>query len=226
MVSQASSQTSESSTSTTSTTYLPHSLSFLIANFQSFITVKLDSSNYFDWKTQVENALKATSLFHFVDGSSLVPSPSLDDTSGVRTPNLEFANWNTVDRMLLSCLVAMLTPLVLPHVFEQNWNNGVVLGLYQRDHTEIGCIRQNLNYRPPAFSQFGRPCGSPRSAQPSPTQALVVTPDCMGYYGTLASPSFSQEFSQPFQGFPQGNSKQIQGFLRGSHSSLGIMLST
>lgn len=100
----------------TSTVYLPPFLSFLIANFQSFITIKLDSSNYFAWKTQVENALKATSLFHFVDRSGPIPSPSLVDISGVQTPNPEFVAWNTVDRMLLSCLVATLTPPILPHV--------------------------------------------------------------------------------------------------------------
>lgn len=31
-------------------------------------------------------------------------------------PNPQFAAWNTVDRMLLSCLVATLTPPILPHV--------------------------------------------------------------------------------------------------------------
>lgn len=116
MATQPSSMASQASTSTTSTAYLPPSLAFLIANFQSFITIKLDSSNYFAWKTQVENALKATSLFHFVDGSRPTPPPCLVDASGVQTPNTEFASWTTVDRMLLSCLIATLTPSILPHV--------------------------------------------------------------------------------------------------------------
>lgn len=43
----------------------------------------------------------------------------------------------------------------------------------------------------------------------------------MGYYGTPASPSLSQEFSQPFQGFPQGNSHQHQTFPPGFSQPFG-----
>ncbi|KAF7114867.1 hypothetical protein RHSIM_RhsimUnG0073400 [Rhododendron simsii] len=96
--------------------YLPASLTFLIANFQSFITIKLESSNYFAWKSQVENALKATSLFAFADGSYEIPPPETQDTSGNTIPNPNFVRWQTIDRMLLSCLMATLTPSILPHV--------------------------------------------------------------------------------------------------------------
>ncbi|KAF7124517.1 hypothetical protein RHSIM_Rhsim12G0142100 [Rhododendron simsii] len=96
--------------------YLPNSLSFLIANFQSFVTIKLENSNYFAWKTQIENALKATDLFGYVDGSIEIPASKITDSSGHQTLNVAFTQWNTIDRMLLSCLIATLTPSILPHV--------------------------------------------------------------------------------------------------------------
>lgn len=46
----------------------------------------------------------------------MIPTSHIVDTSGNKVPNPEFSRWNTVDRMLLSCLIATLTPPILPHV--------------------------------------------------------------------------------------------------------------
>lgn len=121
------SQSATDSTSGSSLSSLPPTLTFLISNFQSFVTIRLESSNYFAWKTQVENALKANELFDFVDNSLIIPASHSLDTNGVKIPNPEFTNWITVDRMLLSCLIATLTPSVLPHIVGSNhtfqfWN--------------------------------------------------------------------------------------------------------
>lgn len=123
---------SSSTVSQSSTSYLPESLTFLIANFQSFITVKLETSNYFAWKTQVENALKATGLFDFIDGSGGVPPTHVVDSSGNKITNPDFAKWNTVDRMLLSCLIATLTPSVLPHVVGSDYTFQLWLKLEEK----------------------------------------------------------------------------------------------
>lgn len=112
----SSSSTSSTSASSSSSTYLPNSLAFLISNFQSFVTIKLENSNYFAWKTQIENALKATDLFGYVDGTVVIPPTHLVDSSGVKTLNPDLAQWNTIDRMLLSCLIATLTPSILPYI--------------------------------------------------------------------------------------------------------------
>lgn len=105
-----------SSTLSPSAEYLPPSLAFLIANFQSFITVKLESSNYFAWKSQVENALKANSLFEYTAGTLEIPPSEIVNESGTKIPNPAFILWQTIDRMLLSCLMATLTSSILPHV--------------------------------------------------------------------------------------------------------------
>lgn len=102
--------------SSSSTEYLPQTLTFLIANFQSFISIKLDSSNYFAWKTQVETALRANSLFEFATGSHIVPSVETLDSAGNKIPNPDYVKWDIVDRMLLSCLIGTLTPSILPHI--------------------------------------------------------------------------------------------------------------
>lgn len=99
-----------------STEYLPASLSFLIANFQSFVTVKLDSSNYFAWKTQIENALIANSLFDYATGLVQVPDSEIEDPTGNKVSNPAFEKWGTIDRMLMSCIIATVTPSVLPHI--------------------------------------------------------------------------------------------------------------
>lgn len=76
--------------STSSTEYLPPSLAFLIANFQSFVTVKLESSNYLTWKVQIENALKAIFLFEYASGTIDVPQPETLDASRNKISNPEF----------------------------------------------------------------------------------------------------------------------------------------
>jgi hypothetical protein len=49
-------------------------------------SLKLTSTTYIGWKTQVEAILDGLSLHHFVDGSQPSPSPSLS-TNGIESPN-------------------------------------------------------------------------------------------------------------------------------------------
>lgn len=119
MASSAAASDSSTNTVTSSSSpasHLPPTLSFLIANFNSFISVKLDNSNYFTWKTQVENALKANSLFGYADGSLETPTLHILDTTGNKIVNPAFEEWNVIDRMLYSCLIATLSASVLPHI--------------------------------------------------------------------------------------------------------------
>lgn len=64
----------------------------------------------------MENALKANDLFCYADGSLGIPPLFVTDTSGTKIPNPEFEKWNVIDRMLFSCLIATLSPSVLPHI--------------------------------------------------------------------------------------------------------------
>ncbi|KAF7144913.1 hypothetical protein RHSIM_Rhsim04G0020900 [Rhododendron simsii] len=86
----------------------------------SFITIKLNSSNYFAWKSQIKNALKVNHLFSYLDGSVVIPASEIQDASGTKIPNPEFFKWQNVDRMVLLCIMATLTPSILPHVVGSN----------------------------------------------------------------------------------------------------------
>lgn len=106
---------------------LPPPLTFLIANFQSFITIKLENSNYF------ETAFKANCLFHYIDGSFEIPPSRLVDKCGNKIPNSAYKNWCTVDRMVLSCIIhlllrfyQMLSVLNIHIKFGINWKRNTV----------------------------------------------------------------------------------------------------
>lgn len=115
--SSSSSTTSLLSSSSSSTApILPPNLSLLISNLSSFITVKLDSSNFLIWKNQFQNILRATYLIGYVDGSTSCPSPTIKDSAGKDLMNPEFLMWNTIDAHLLSVITATLSPSIYTSV--------------------------------------------------------------------------------------------------------------
>lgn len=139
---------SQAATADSSSSSLPSSLSFLIANFQSFVTIRLETSNYFAWKTQVENALKANNLFEFVENSITIPPSLITDASGNKVTNPDFTRWTTIDRMLLSCLIATLTPSILPHIVGsehtfQFWNK-LEEKFSVRSHSHVHDLKRRL----------------------------------------------------------------------------------
>ena len=91
---------------------LPASLKFFISNFQNFVTLKLDSGNYLAWRVQVETTLSANSLLGLLlrenESETGEQSDDIEDHSE--------SEKNLFDKLLLSCLMATLTPALLPHV--------------------------------------------------------------------------------------------------------------
>ena len=116
MANDSSTESNDATGSNILISHLPSSLTFLIANFQSFVTIKLESGNYFAWKTQIESALRANSLFQYVDGSFIIPPQFLVNESGVQNLNPEYENWLAIDRMLVSCVIATLSPSILSYI--------------------------------------------------------------------------------------------------------------
>lgn len=96
--------------SSSSSSLLPSNLTLLISNPSSFITVKLDSSNYIIWQRQFQNILRANGLIGYVEGSIQRPPMKITDANGKEVPNDAFHSWSVVDGHLLSCLTATLTP--------------------------------------------------------------------------------------------------------------------
>ncbi|GMP41149.1 hypothetical protein CsSME_00011345 [Camellia sinensis var. sinensis] len=95
---------------------LPSNLTLLISNLSSFVTVKLDSTNYIIWKNQMQNILRATKLIGFVDGSNDCPSPTLSDASNKEVSNPEYLQWMNIDAHLLSCITATLSLAIFSSV--------------------------------------------------------------------------------------------------------------
>ncbi|GMQ00457.1 hypothetical protein CsSME_00047546 [Camellia sinensis var. sinensis] len=96
---------------------LPPNLTLLISNLNSFVTVKLDSTNYIVWKTHLQNILRATNLLCYVDGTCACPSATITDSEGKNVINPEFLSWTQIDAHLLSCITATLTPTMFTSVF-------------------------------------------------------------------------------------------------------------
>ena len=99
-----------------SSSSIPSNLSLFLTNFNSLVTVKLDSSNFLIWISQLQNVLRATDLLDFVIGLVPCAVPDILDSFGEIVSNLEFLKWKTMDAHLLSFITATLSPSVFSSV--------------------------------------------------------------------------------------------------------------
>ena len=91
---------------------IPTVVKFFINNFQSFITLKLDSNNYLAWRVQVETAMAANDLSDFIQKRQETDSA---DDSGETEINADQRRTST-DKLILSCLMAALSSSILTNV--------------------------------------------------------------------------------------------------------------
>jgi hypothetical protein len=94
-----------SSNSSGSSSSSPSPTSF-IPNFTQFISLKLDTSNYLMWQSQVLPVLRSNDLLGIADGSEPCPQRLLTDEQGQSTVNPEYTLWNRRDQFLLSWINA------------------------------------------------------------------------------------------------------------------------
>ncbi|KAD2805295.1 hypothetical protein E3N88_38672 [Mikania micrantha] len=86
------------------TTSIPiNTPSLTMVHFPS--SLKLSSSNYLGWKTQVEAILHGLDLHKFIDGSFPPPSPITEPS---------YNHWFQQDRLLFGALVGSLSPSIVP----------------------------------------------------------------------------------------------------------------
>ena len=76
-------------------------------------TLKLTSTNYLGWKTQVEALLQGLDLYRFIDGTHLAPEPTTAP-DGSKVPHTDYNNWFRQDRLLFGALVGSLSPPIIP----------------------------------------------------------------------------------------------------------------
>lgn len=95
---------------------MPAALAFLVSNFHSLVTIKLNAENFLLWKTQVLNALRANGFIEYVRGTIGPPPTQIRDSSNNLVTNPAFLTWTLIDNQLLSCLTATLSSSTFPLV--------------------------------------------------------------------------------------------------------------
>lgn len=84
------------------------------------VTLKLSSSNYLLWKTQIESFLSSQSLLSFISGDSTRPAPTVVSRvadEAVETANPDFAKWIRKDQLVMAWLFGSLTEEALRSVY-------------------------------------------------------------------------------------------------------------
>ncbi|KAL8120670.1 hypothetical protein AgCh_017739 [Apium graveolens] len=87
--------------------------------------IKLTSTNYISWKTQLEAKLLGYDLYKFIDGSFPAPPKTVtsDQTS---SPNPTYTTWFRQDKLIIGALVRTLSPSLVPlisqcHTTHEAW---------------------------------------------------------------------------------------------------------
>ena len=100
------------SLNTINTAAIPSPSSIPFTQLHNAITVKLDRSNFILWKAQLLPYLQGYNLERFVTGSCICPPAINSDGS----PNLAFADWILLDKLLLGWILSSLTAPILAKV--------------------------------------------------------------------------------------------------------------
>ena len=75
-------------------------------------SLKLLSTNYMSWKTQIEALLHGLDLYKFIDGTNPPLKPTV--AAGVSTPHADYPAWFNQDRLLFGAIVGTLSPSIVP----------------------------------------------------------------------------------------------------------------
>jgi hypothetical protein len=95
---------------------------FQIPNISPFISIKLDGTNYLQWISQFLPILRSYDLLSIVDGSGseVYLAKHLVTAEGKQDANPAYVLWNKKDQLILSWLIATLTPNVFSTVYGLN----------------------------------------------------------------------------------------------------------
>ncbi|KAL3373411.1 hypothetical protein AABB24_005414 [Solanum stoloniferum] len=86
-------------------------------NAHHFISIKLTSSNYLFWKTQVCSFLRGQELFGYVDGSYVCPPSHMAGKNGEQdVVNPTYIRWIKQDQLIMNLIISSLSEETIPIV--------------------------------------------------------------------------------------------------------------
>ncbi|KAK2991574.1 hypothetical protein RJ640_013834 [Escallonia rubra] len=89
-------------------------------NVANFVSLKLSTSNYLLWETQVLSLIESQDLLGFINGDIIAPDSEVNSSDGnQRVPNPDFTSWVRTDRLVKAWITGTLSEEAL----------GVVVGL-------------------------------------------------------------------------------------------------
>ncbi|KAJ9558897.1 hypothetical protein OSB04_013511 [Centaurea solstitialis] len=127
------------------------------------ITIKLSSTNYLLWKTQVVPLLSCQKLIGYVDGTISAPPQEIDGDANKKIPNPAYATWQATDQRLRLLLQSSLTEEATAEIIGLNTSREIWTALataYSHDSmdramnlkTELAHIRKGTD----SISTYGR----------------------------------------------------------------------
>lgn len=84
-----------------------------LLNINMTNVTKLTGSNFLMWSRQVQALLDGYALAGHIDGSTVVPSPTISTAEGI-VPNPDYTLWKRQDRLIYSSLLGAITITIQP----------------------------------------------------------------------------------------------------------------
>ncbi|CAN0838449.1 Retrovirus-related Pol polyprotein from transposon RE1, partial [Linum grandiflorum] len=104
-----------SNNSTTTITTPPADNNLVTINPVANLPLKLTSSNFPSWRSQVETLLMGLDLLGFLDGTSAAPARTITQ-EGVAVPNPSFVHWFRQDKLILHALRCSVSESIYTYV--------------------------------------------------------------------------------------------------------------
>ncbi|KAJ1384304.1 hypothetical protein SESBI_42651 [Sesbania bispinosa] len=82
----------------------------------SLISIKLNSTNFLIWRSQIIPLVKSLGLYHHLTDDTK-PSLETEDDKGNKTPNLLYELWTTNDGLLVSWLLGTMNEDIISSIF-------------------------------------------------------------------------------------------------------------
>jgi hypothetical protein len=146
---------------------------FVVPNFNQFLTYKLDESNYLLWLSQIVPILKGHELMGIVDGSKPCPLPFLTN-EGKEVPNPLYSIWVKKDQCLLSWINVTLTESVLASVYGLHTSRQVWTTLANRFASQSRSRVSHLKRQLQSLHQGSKSCAEYLKTAKGWTNQLAV----------------------------------------------------